>query len=348
MHDIAEGIVPLTVQLVLSHYYKQKELGMTTDYINQRIHLFAYGYVDKKNRPSANFTDEMLSKPAAYRLKQTASQNLLLLRAFPFLFGHKVPADCEYMCMIGHLINISRILMSTIVSDHMLGSLEEHVKLYEGLFYKTFKRRINKNHHLDHYVYCIQQSGNMKQFNCLVYEQKNKPLKSQSSTCKNFKNICKSLAKRQTFKMVTDILDNPFTDKIVYGPGSIVARNNCRAEKFLHENVSHVFVPKRVSVNGVEFRRNLIVCLKNINDEYYPSYAIIIEIIVIDSKLHFLVKICNTESYDDFLQAYEVSVDSSERLFNTENVHLHSTFSFWSAYGSARKYISRRNYNRDY
>nr|XP_029713732.1 uncharacterized protein LOC115257890 [Aedes albopictus] len=348
MHDIAEGLVPLTVQLVLSHYYKKKELGITAGYINQRIHSFAYGYIDKNNRPSANFTNEMLSKPAAHKLKQTAAQNLLLLRAFPFLFGHKVSANCEYMNMIGHLINITRILMSTIVSEHMLASLEEHIRLYEELFYSKFKRRINKNHHLDHYVLCIKKSGNMKQFNCLVFEQKNKPAKNQSSTCRNFKNICKSLAQRQCFKMIVDILDNPFRDKTSYHGGKIVLREQSRSQRFLDETLVQVFIPKSVTINGIDFRPNLLVCIRNYENEYYPTYGIINEIVVINSKIHFLLKLCKTKTYNTFLEAYEVSVDSDEQLFHLEQIHTHTTFAFWTSHGNSLKFVSRRNYCRDY
>lgn len=346
MHDIAEGLVPLTVQLVLSHYYKQKLLD--TGFVNQRIHSFAYGYIDKKNRPSANFTNEMLSKPAKYKLKQTAAQNLLLLRAFPFLFGHKIPADCNYMEMIRHMINITRILMSTVVSDNMLAALEEHIRLYEELFYGKFRRRINKSHHLDHYILCIKKSGNMKQFNCLIFEQKNKPTKNQSSTCRNFKNICKSLAKRQCFKMIIDILDNPLKDKITYSGGRIVLREHCRSERFLEDTIAHLFIPRIVTINGIDFRSNLLVCIRNHDNEYFPSYGIITEITVINSKIHFLLKLCSTKSYNRFLEAYEVSVESNEKLLPLDHIHTHTTFAFWSAYGNSQKFVSRRNYCKDY
>lgn len=197
MHDLAEGIVPLTVQLVLSRYAKDKNVEINTSYVNCRISSFRYGYMDRKNKPSANITDEMLNKPSNNRLKQTSAQCFLLLRAFPFLFGHKVKQDCPLMLMIGHLINVTRILLSPIVSDYLLAELSEHIRLFQHLFYTNFDIRINKSHHLEHYVECIKRSGNMKQFNCLAFEQKNKPCKSQAATCKNFKNICKSLAKRQ-------------------------------------------------------------------------------------------------------------------------------------------------------
>ncbi|XP_062705148.1 uncharacterized protein LOC134287393 [Aedes albopictus] len=212
MHDLAEGIIPLTLQLVMGRYVKQKDLRFTKSFINHRISTFNFGYVDRKNRPMANITDEMLSAPGVHRMKQTATQNFVFLRAFPFLFGHRIPVDCKFMLMIGHLINITRILLSPVVSADMLAWLDEHVRLYNELFFENFQRRINKSHHLQHYSELIRRSGSAKQFNCLPFEQKNKPLKNQAATCRNFKNICKSVAERQSFRTVIDLLENPFTD----------------------------------------------------------------------------------------------------------------------------------------
>lgn len=349
MHDVAEGIVPLTLQLVLSFYYKSKDIKIDVAYINYRINAFAYGYVDRKNKPSANFTEEMLNKPNSCRLKQTATQNLLLLRSFPFLFGHLVPDDCQLMSLIGHLINIVRILMSPVVSDYMLAELEQHICLFQQSFYAQFAQRINKSHHLEHYPYCIRKSGSMKQFNCLSFEQKNKPCKSQSATCRNFKNICKSLAKRQGFSMVLDIIDNPFADKVHYTTGKLQHRNETLSCPFLHkDHEEFVFTPKTVTINGIEFRPNLIISMRNHNNMLYPSFAIIREIVILNNTVHFLITICETTGYNEFYEAYEVEVLGEDRFVQDIEAYQHATFVFWSPYDSQSKYISRRFYCQDY
>ena len=110
MHDLAEGVIPVTLQLVLAHYYRDKQLGFSIDFINHRLKSFNYGYRDSKNKPSANITAPMLLVPSKHRMRQTASQYLLLLRAFPFLFMHKVPRGCEYLDLISVLINASGYL----------------------------------------------------------------------------------------------------------------------------------------------------------------------------------------------------------------------------------------------
>lgn len=349
MHDLGEGIIPLTLQLVLSHYAKQKAYGLTKEYINHRISTFNYGYLDRKNRPSPNITNDMLSRPTRHKMKQTAAQYFLFLRAFPFLFGHKVPADCELMQMIGHLINISRILLSPNVSEDMLIWLEEHIRIYNDIFYKNFDKRINKSHHLLHYPECIRKSGSMKQYNCLTFEQKNKPLKGQAATCRNFKNICKSIRERQCFRMVIDVLDNPFRDKLVFQSGPILRREDTQSGIFLAEHVTVLNCPKSINFNGIDFRNNLVVALKMHDNMFFPSYGIIKEIVEFDNTICFLLQTCNTVCYDDFLQAYEVQLLlESRKLVNIEEIHQHTTFSLWTAEYSDKKFISRRLFNQDY
>lgn len=348
MHDLAEGVVPLTVQLVLSHYYKQKHLKIDARFINNRINTFCFGYTDRHNKPSANFTNDMLLHPSKHKLKQTSAQTLLLLRAFPFLFGHKVPADCELMVMIGHLINIVRIVISPVVSEHLIYELQDHLHYFEETFYSKFERRINKLHHLKHYAICIQKSGAMKQYNCMQFEQTNKVAKNQASTCKNFKNICHSLAKRQCTKMILNMLDNPFCDNPKFTSGKLMNRNECLCSMLLDPALQHVFVPKTAILNGIEFRANAVIGLKRCTGDAFPSYGIIKEIVVIDGKISFMVTLIETVWYDNFYQAYQVDILNTDELISSEQCFLHTLFSFWSPYDCQHKYISRRFYNRDY
>ncbi|XP_062541847.1 uncharacterized protein LOC134209836 [Armigeres subalbatus] len=348
MHDLAEGVVPLALQLVMAHYYKRKDLKINIQFINNRIKTFAYGYTDRHNKPSANFTHGMLTNPNKHKLKQTSAQILLLLRSFPFLFGHIVPPDCEMMVMVGHLINIVRIVFSPVVSQHLIYQLQEHLYYFEQTFFSTFQRRINKMHHLKHYALCIQKSGAMKQYNCMQFEQTNKVAKNQASTCKNFKNICHSLAKRQCTRMILNILDNPFCDKLVFTSVKIVVRNKCLSASLLEPTIEHVHVPKTAIMNGIEFRTNGVVALSRHDDNVFPAYGVIKEILIIDGKMHFLLELVETVCYNEFYEAYEVNTLHDNELFSSDSCFTHTVFSFWSPYGCLKKYVSRRFYNRDY
>lgn len=348
MHDLAEGVVPLTIQLVLSTLYKQKDLKVTSRFINNRISTFPFGYADRCNKPSPNFTDKMLANPAQHKIKQTSAQSLLLIRAFPFLFGHVVPKDCKFMRMVGHLINVVRITTSPVVSEHLLAQLEEHVACFEECFFENFKQRINKLHHLRHYALCIRKSGSMKQYNCFQFEQTNKISKNQAGTCKNFKNICSSLGKRQCLRMVINVIDRPFRDKLTFKSGNLASRDECLSEPFLNPQQRFIFKPKSATLNGIEFRVNVVIGLKIHDNEFFPTYGIIREINVIDGKVFFLIRSCETLMYDEFLEAYEIQILQRDDYMSMEECHTHSTFAIWSPHGDPKKYVSRRVYNQDY
>ena len=50
MHDLAEGVIPLEMHLVLKRLIDNG--AITLEVVNSRIHSFSYGFVDRKNRPS--------------------------------------------------------------------------------------------------------------------------------------------------------------------------------------------------------------------------------------------------------------------------------------------------------
>lgn len=49
---------------------------------------------------------------------------------------------------------------------------------------------------------------------------------------------------------------------------------------------------------------NLVVGVKKHSDEYYPTYGIIREIVIIDNKLQLLLRLCKTKCYHEFYEAY--------------------------------------------
>lgn len=348
MHDLAEGIIPVTVQLVLSCYYRNKKLGFNIDYINHRIKTFSYGFRDRKNKPSSNITAQMLLQPTSHRMRQTASQYLLLLRAFPFLFGHKVPENCQYMGIISVLINITRIAFSPTIPDFLLAELEMDIQSFHNTFFQLFSRRPNKFHHLFHYPDCIKKIGPLVQFDCRVFEGKNKNIKNQMNTACNYKNVCLSLAKRQVFAQAVDIAERPFQNSLEYKSGKMSLVNNLKCAKLLQQKDMDRFVTcKGINYNGVYFRPNCIISISDKVSEL-PVFGVIKEILVIDNAPQFFIRIWEVVGFDDILQAYEVQDTEESIMIKLHSVHCYTTFSFWMKYNDETRFISRRIYNNDY
>lgn len=82
MHDILCGVGPMVLKLVAVRYTSELKLFHTYDFSN-RAAAFKYGYVERKNKPSANFNDRILNQKGQ-TLNQKAMQIWCLLRVFPF------------------------------------------------------------------------------------------------------------------------------------------------------------------------------------------------------------------------------------------------------------------------
>lgn len=60
MHDILCGIGPMILKLVLVHYFIELKFFKIEDF-NNRLISFQYGFVERKNKPSANFNEKILN-----------------------------------------------------------------------------------------------------------------------------------------------------------------------------------------------------------------------------------------------------------------------------------------------
>lgn len=141
-HDLLEGVVPLVVKLVLRHFICVREL-LSVDDFNSRVESFCYGLPDAKNRPSPNFTTDMLL--TRKKLKQTGSQMWCLMRALPFLLMDGVEnlnaADEEHMKLVFFLQDIMKIVFAFEVTQEDLDQLDilviQHNDLFKSLFVDT-------------------------------------------------------------------------------------------------------------------------------------------------------------------------------------------------------------------
>lgn len=166
-------------------------------------------------------------------------------------------------------------------------------------------------------------------------------VKKQAATCSNFKNICKSVSERQCFRTVIDLLENPFRDKVTFKPGPRIHKDNTLSKFYLDEKYQFVskfdaiYYYAFIIINGIEFRNNTVVAVKNHDHLFFPTYGIIREIMELDNQIHF--RVCETVFYDEFVQAYEVQVSEVDHFMSIEAIFQHTTFSFWKKYAFTTK-----------
>lgn len=109
MHDIFEGVAQFDLKWILHDFICNKKY-FTVSYLNSRINFFKYGAPEQKNKPSPNFTIEILNNNSS-KITQKAIQTWLLLRSLPFLIGSKVPEhDIENFDVMYSLLKIIEIV----------------------------------------------------------------------------------------------------------------------------------------------------------------------------------------------------------------------------------------------
>lgn len=267
MHDLFEGVVPLILKLILAHYVCVANV-LSVNVLNTRIISFNYGPVEAKNKPSSNFTHQLLNGDA--KIKQKASQNWLLLRAIPFILLDKISVDDPHFELVLLLGQIVAIVVLQEFSENILCYLHQLIYQFKDLFRSLFPNRteINKQHHLEHYVDAICQVGPLILYWCMRFEGKHNDLKKQARICNNFINITKTLAKRhqftQSFKMskwkIYDSSDELQVD--------------------IHKNQGQI---KTVYIKGTDYKCGMVLCFGVIDED--PQFGVILKISVVPENV---------------------------------------------------------------
>lgn len=136
-HDFLQGTNKMEVKLALREYVCIKKY-FTVEVLNSRIQFFDYGFVDKKNKPTANMTADYLNNIKTYNLPQTGSQVWCLTRVFGFLVGDLVPEDDKFLRLISLLNQITAIAFSRVLSPDDVNNLDDLIQAHHRLFQEIF------------------------------------------------------------------------------------------------------------------------------------------------------------------------------------------------------------------
>ena len=209
MHDILEGVAPFEVKLTLK-YIAEKSISFKE--ISDRIQYFNYGYVERRNQPSA-----LKLEDASNDLGLNAIQSWCLLRNIPLMFGDVVERNDRHWNLLLLLLQIVNIVFAPYLTKGMTVYLKylivEHHQLFKQLF--PGKNLLPKHHTMIHYPRCIQNIGPLIHMWCMRYEGKHKYFKQQK---KCFKNLTWSLAMKHQNYMAYH-WERFSKERLIVGPG---------------------------------------------------------------------------------------------------------------------------------
>lgn len=354
MHDFLCGLVPMLIKLVLYQYIIVQRLFDTT-YLNAMISTFNYGYTEKKNKPSANFTETMLRKND-HSISQTAMQSWCLIRVLPFLLSAKVAADDEHMRLIVHLLRIMEIVFSPRLSSSLLPYVSELTKDYFQEFKRLFPdvNLINKFHHVDHYAECIEWSGPLILYWCMRFEANHSEVKLRAENIHNFKNPPKTLIRiSKSTQCLKWGAGNAKINSLNVTSGTTCFVRHTSSRQYLlylgYAEDTEIFVSTYLEVNGIEFRKKLFVGLEKAagRDANLLLFGQIEEIIVLtNNEVFLLTSVCETNYFDTDLNAYNIEIGSLGGQLNfvrVSSLPFYKTLSYWTKPTTNDLYISLRH-----
>ncbi|KAJ8668472.1 hypothetical protein QAD02_010135 [Eretmocerus hayati] len=353
LHDVLQGFGPMALKLVLEKHILI--LGLyDVETLNARVRSFNYGYVEMRNKPSANFTDNML-RARTHSLNQKGMQMWLLLRVFPFLISDLVEEDDEYLNFILNLLRIMGFLFAPKIKRSVLSYLKHLIRDWIQMFIRLFPdvNLINKLHHLLHYIDSLLESGPLINDWCMRFEAKHNESKRHALNVHNFKNAPKTLLRTlQCIQCVKwgkgDVELNRFTER--KGENKLIINTKSRRGllNLGYHDMDQIFCCRSIHVNGTKYRKGLYVCLQAMGPvEFLPTFGRILEVTFVNNQVYLEVCECITQYFDPSVNAIciengEENNDRSRRLIQVFDLAHFKPLCCWRKPNSDALYISLR------
>lgn len=134
-------------------------------------------------------------------IKQTASESQCLIRLLPLFIGHKIPSDDKVWELYTQFLNILDYILAPTLQIGEIFFMETLISEFLQSFYNT-NESLNvkpKAHFLIHYGSQFRVFGPLIHHSTLRFEGKHAYMKSIMSRSKNYRNTCKTMARRHQY-----------------------------------------------------------------------------------------------------------------------------------------------------
>ncbi len=313
MHDVLEGVLPYEVKLLLKYLISRKYL--TLEQFNDRIHNFEYGHSEVGSKPSL-IAMQHLSPDA--KIRQSASQMMLLGRILPFVVGDRVPpGDPNYECFLLLLQIVDLTLAPAIHIDtvaYLRVLIDEHHTTFKELYpdYSV----IPKMHYMVHYPQQILQCGPLVRAWTMRHEAKLNFFK-QAARLSNFKNVPKTLAEHNQAWFCYQLQSNALLHRALErGPSTVTVLQNeaINTQSLLKDHgisdpSAALCHTRWVSLDGVRYCANnnfVVIGAKN----SMPVFGEITDIICHTDIVLFEIVVYDTVFFDSHFHSYAILATS--------------------------------------
>ena len=335
-HDIFEGVAKTTMCQVIKYCVEEGFFSLAD--LNNCIATFPYKGTDKVDKPSP------LNETRNVEVKQTMSQMWCFIRLFPLMVGYKVPDDDSVWDVLLLLLRIVMYICSpALQSGHvdMMGNLISEFYLKRKEVFPEY-HLVPKDHYLLHYQSQMKWFGPLIHLWTMRLEAKHSYFIDVLKTCKCYKNVCLTMAKRHQFLQSTfsegKYLFNSSTE---VKKGKLLDVNHLPAYlrilvvPLLPEGVVHVGT--ELCVGNTTYTSGMAV-VTGIEGEHV-QFAEISKALVIRKQPYLACQALLTVAFDWHINAFTVERTPRLTLINISELQDHKPLGIYSPFGSDKRVV---------
>lgn len=328
MHDLLEGVVCLVLKYILRDAVDKQ--WVTVSKINNLISTFEYGDAEKRDKPSPNFTKDILTAKG-HAINQTAAQTWTLLRAFPFMFYNILAKNNNNSKIITALLKITYYSFSNNMTKQMINDLELAIIFFHEEISKSSVSKINKLHHICHYPKKIVEKGSSANDSCMLYEGKFKVSKGLARNSMNTKNLTFSLATKMNLRQVYEIIHHNYDLKKKEILRSSIRQKSDFEYSALLPNHEEVRVIECYESNKVIFGSGIVVKYKKCG---ISCYGVVLLIVDLGESYRFIIQELEMIAFCEITHSFKTKLSRALMAVNEEKIFKRKTYSLWQINGA--------------
>lgn len=331
MHDCLEGIIPLTVQLVLKELYKENLV--TVKGLNESLLQTRVPVSDKPNF----FNDNFFSGNG--KIVGKASQKLELFLVLPQLVDLSSVGNSAAWDVYIALRKCMDFILSPVVEKdhlpHLAGLIESYILKFKSTF--GHSSLIPKHHFMMHFPSQIEKFGPLRNLWCMRFEAKHQYFKKLIANTRNFKNVTHTLTERHQMRVAHALASSIFLHEgkepqsavISVDVNSLPQSLKLALQDKIGKPLSNINTVKCLKVDGVSYNTNSSACyILDCNDET-PCFAQVKHIVLVEKEWYFCLKLLLPKKYNEIAHAYEVELHAGWIIVLPESLldsHMHRTY----------------------
>ena len=310
LHDLFEGIVPVELALCLGVFTSKHFLNL--DVLNKLIKEFPFKWADKTDCPKPVPKKYLSSRS----IGGNAHENWTLIRLLPFIIGSKVPNGDPAWELLMNLKDIVELCVASVHTEESIAYLDFKISEHRQQFLQLFPdtNLLPKHHYVEHYPQLIRCYGPLVFLWTMRYEAKHSFFKQVARFTNCFRNILLTLAGKHQFMMAYHMYSSSLVKNgLCVSNVSTVPVNVMKDDieitiKRKYPNVQFVQLTDKASLYGTHYVTGMILVHGSTGG--LPDFGEILHIVIIESKLNFILKPLNAW-YNEHFRSFELHKSST-------------------------------------